>query len=104
MRLEANNYDIVTACDGIEGVEKAQKEKPDLILLDVLMPNLDGFQTLEKLKENSQTKLIPVIMLTAKDQLADITKAIELGANDYIVKPFDYRAMLEKIQKALKLN
>ncbi|MFH1504226.1 MAG: response regulator [Candidatus Omnitrophota bacterium] len=101
MRLEANNYEVITAYDGKEGLEKARKEKPGLILLDILMPEMDGYQALEKLREDITTKLIPVIMFTAKGQLEDISKAAGLGIEDYIVKPFDYRVMLEKIKKAL---
>lgn len=101
IRLTASNYEVLVAYDGVEGLEKAQKEKPDLILLDILMPNMDGFETLAKLRENDQTKSIPVLMLTAKSQLEDVTKAHSLGALDYIVKPFDYISMLTKIRKAL---
>lgn len=101
IRLTASGYEVLNACDGPEGLKLAQKEKPDLILLDVLMPNMDGFQTLEKLKEDNQTKPIPVIMLTAKSQLEDVTKATNLGAEDYVVKPFDHIAMLGKIKKTL---
>jgi len=104
IRLTANGYEVLSACDGPEGLELAQKEKPDLILLDILMPDMDGFQTLEKLKRDSQTKSIPVIMLTAQSQLNDVTKATNLGAEDYIVKPFDSIAMLVKIKKALQLK
>lgn len=100
-RLTVSGYDVFIAYDGEEALDKA-KEKPDLILLDVMMPKMNGFQTIEKLKENSQTKDIPVIMLTAKSQIDDVTKAINLGAEDYIVKPFDHIAMLGKIKKALR--
>jgi len=101
IRLSVSGYEVLTACDGVEGLEKAKKEKPDLILLDVSMPKMDGFKTLEKLKQNSQIKFIPVIMLTAKSQLDDVTKATDLGAEDYIVKPFDYITVLDKIKKAI---
>lgn len=101
-RLKANGYEVIPAYGGSEALLKAQKEKPDLVLLDVLMPDMDGFQTLAKLKQESQTKPIPVIMLTAKSQLEDITKATHLGAEDYVVKPFDHMAMLAKIKKVLK--
>ena len=103
MRLEANNYDVITASGGIEGLEKAEKDDPDLILLDILMPGMDGYQTLEKLKENSETKSIPVIMLTAKGQADDLTRSVSLGAIDYVVKPFSPVKLLEKIKRALQL-
>ena len=101
-RLKANRYGVIIANNGIECLEKAQTEKPDLILLDIMMPEMDGFQTLEKLRENNQTKSIPVIMLTAKSQLDDVNKAANLGVTDYIVKPFSPVVFLEKIHKALK--
>lgn len=83
-------------------VKIAKEEEPDLILLDILMPEMDGYQTLEKLKEDDQTKSIPVLMLTAKSQVGDVTKAVNLGAIDYIVKPFSHVVLLEKIHKALE--
>ena len=102
IRLEANNYEVIAAYEGVEGLEKAKNEKPDLILLDIAMPFMDGYQTLQKLKENDQTKPIPVIMLTAKSQVDDVTKVADLGAVDYVVKPFSPATFLEKIHKALK--
>jgi len=101
MRLKANSYEVVSANSGREGIEKARQQKPDLILLDVLMPEMDGYQALGALKKDSQTKLIPVIMFTAKSQLEDVARASELGVEDYIVKPFDHRVLLDKIKKAL---
>ncbi len=102
IRLEANNYDVIAAYDGVEGLEKAKNEKPDLILLDISMPFMDGYQALQKLKENDQTKSIPVIMLTAKSQIDDVTKVADLGAADYVVKPFNPQTFLAKIHKALE--
>ncbi|MBL7072735.1 MAG: response regulator [Candidatus Omnitrophica bacterium] len=102
VRLESFGYEVVVAEDGVKCLEKASSGKPDLILLDVLMPEMDGFQALKKLKEDDLMKTIPVIMLTAKDKLDDVAKANALGAADFIVKPFDYRIMVEKIRKILK--
>jgi len=102
VRLESFGYEVVAAEDGVKCLEKAGRDKPDLILLDILMPEMDGFQALKKLKEDELTKAIPVIMLTAKDKIDDVTKANALGAEDFIVKPFDYRVMVEKIRKMLK--
>jgi len=101
-RLKANGYQIVTAGDGLEGYEIAQKERPDLILMDVMMPKLDGYQALEKLKADEATKAIPVVMLTARAQPEDVEKAGMGGAVDYIVKPFTPVILLEKIKNALK--
>ena len=101
VRLTSNNYAVSFAHDGVQGLEKAQKDKPDLILLDVVMPNMDGLQMLNKLKQTRETKVIPVIMLTARSQVDDVSKAIQLGAADYIVKPFEAKIMLEKIRKII---
>ncbi|MFH1798134.1 MAG: response regulator [Candidatus Omnitrophota bacterium] len=102
LRLEHAGYEVLLAYNGREGFEKAEKEKPNLILMDVLMPEMDGLQAVEKLKTNNQTEAIPVLMLTAKSQLTDVTKATNLGAEDYIVKPFDSKVLLEKVKKALR--
>ena len=102
MRLEANNYDVIAAYDGEEGLDKAQKENPDIILLDIQMPRMDGYQTLKKLREDSRTESIPVIMLTAKSQAVDVSQAAGLGANDYIVKPFDPQTLMQKIKEHIK--
>jgi len=102
IRLKMNGYEVITAGDGVEGFEKGKQENPDLILLDVNMPNMDGFETLTKLKEDTQTASIPIIMLTAQQQIDDLNKASNLGAVDYIVKPFNNRTLLEKIYKVLK--
>lgn len=102
IRLEANNYAVVTASNGPDGLKKAEEEKPDLILLDILMAGMDGYQTLEKLKGSDQAKAIPVLMLTAKSQIGDVTRADSLGAVDYVVKPFNPPMLMEKIRKALE--
>jgi len=101
-RLKVSGYGVITATDGVEGLKKAQEAKPDVILLDILMPKMDGFHTLKKLKENIITKNIPVVMFTAKGQGEDVEKAAELGAVDYIVKPFTPLILFDKIKKALK--
>ena len=99
MRLEANNFEVAVASDGRDGLKKGSENKPDLIILDILMPNLDGFSMLAKLREDEETKSLPVIILTAKDTPDSVAKALKLGANDYIVKPFEARILLEKIRK-----
>jgi len=102
VRLESFGYEVVVAEDGVKCLEKTGRDKPDLILLDIMMPEMDGFKVLKKLKEDDRMKAIPVIMLTAKDSIDDVTKANALGAEDFIVKPFDYRVLVEKIKKMLK--
>ena len=101
-RLRANGYDVITAGNGAEGLEKARKEAPDLILLDIVMPQMNGHETLSKLKESSETKSIPVIMFTSKGQVDDVERATYGGAIDYIVKPFDPIVLLSKIKKVLE--
>jgi len=100
-RLIANGFVIIIAPNGAEGFETAKKEKPDLIILDMVMPEMDGIETLIKLKATEETKNIPVIMFTAKGQSEDVEKAQSAGAADYIVKPFSPPILLEKVGKAL---
>ncbi len=100
-RLEASGYGAITAYDGIQGLEKAKNEKPDLILLDIKMPNMDGHTMLRNLKKHKEeTKSIPVIILTGYDGLDDLF-GLE-GAADYIVKPFEDKDLLLRISKALR--
>lgn len=96
-RLEMNGYCITTACNGKEGFERAIQEKPDIILLDVIMPVMDGFEMLEALRKHPELKDCPVIMVTARSQTHDIARAKGGGVEDYIVKPFDLSELLEKI-------
>ncbi|MCK5450814.1 MAG: response regulator [Candidatus Omnitrophica bacterium] len=100
-RLKANGFEVVTAENGLMGYEKAKEEHPDLIILDVLMPELNGYETLLKLKSDEETKNIPVIMFTAKSQIEDVEKAQEAGACDYVVKPFSPPVLLGKIKNVL---
>lgn len=102
IRLKHAGYEVLTACDGRDGLEKAKSERPDLILLDILMPRMDGYQTLVELKALDKVKSIPVIMLTAESMIDDVSKAADSGADDYVVKPFSHVTLLEKIHKALK--
>ncbi len=101
MRLEASNFEVTVASDGEECLYKIEENIPDLILLDIFMPNREGFETLRMLKEKYWTKSVPVIMLTAKDSPDSVARALKMGASDYIVKPFESRVLLEKIRKLL---
>jgi len=100
-RLKFNEIDVITAANGKEGLEKAANEKPDLILLDINMPVMDGHEMLERMKHSSDLKDIPVIMLTAFSDAKDVAKAADLGVADYITKPFDFTDLMGKISKAL---
>ncbi len=99
--LEGEGYQIISAFDGREALEKIGKEKPDLVLLDIIMPKMDGFEVLAKAKKDPQTKDIPIVMLTAKGQQSDEDKGRRLGAEDYIIKPFSPSHLLHKIEEVL---
>ncbi len=89
MSLQSEGYEVITAANGLEALDKVRDEKPDLVVMDVLMPELDGFATLRRLKEDPASDNIPVIMLTAKDSEADILAGWLRGADIYMTKPFD---------------
>jgi CRP-like cAMP-binding protein/ActR/RegA family two-component response regulator len=102
--LELAQYNVVTAKNGKEGVELAQKEKPDLIICDIMMPVLDGHGALYLLSKNEETASIPFIFLTAKAERSDFRKGMEMGADDYLTKPFDDVELLNAIESRLKKN
>ena len=93
-RLKANNYDVITAVDGQEALELAQREKPDLIILDLMLPKLDGYKVCSILKSNDQHKDTPIIMLTARGEIDDMKNGLEKGANAYVTKPFNSNALI----------
>jgi len=99
--LEGEGYQIISASDGREALEKIGKEKPDLVLLDVVMPKMNGLEVLAKVKKDPQTKDVPIIMLTAKGQQLDKDKGMRLGAEDYIIKPFSPSHLLRKIEEIM---
>lgn len=100
--LSQSGYEVVIAQDGFECIDKAEKEKPDLILLDFMMPKMDGLTTLAGLKKSTETAGIPVIMVTASDDKKNVRQAHESGASDYVVKPIDKALLLERIASTLK--
>ena len=102
--LKLANYNVLTAKNGKEGVEMAQKEKPDLIICDIMMPVLDGHGALHMLSKNEETASIPFIFLTAKAERSDFRKGMEMGADDYLTKPFDDVELLNAIESRLKKN
>jgi DNA-binding response OmpR family regulator len=89
VNLEAEGMQVLEAADGIAGVEAAQAERPDVVLLDVMMPGMDGWQVAERLLEDEATSHIPLIFLTARAELRDRARGLELGGVDYITKPFN---------------
>lgn len=100
--LSGWKYEVSTAPSGAEGLQKAEAEAPNLIFLDIVMPEMDGFEVLGRLKGMDKTKSMPVIMLTGQGEEAAVARAFELGAADYIVKPFTPNVLMEKIKKAVK--
>ncbi|MBN1123385.1 MAG: response regulator [Sedimentisphaerales bacterium] len=101
-RLEMNDYKVFTAGNGKEGLERFGEEHPDVILLDVIMPLMDGLEMLETLRKRPDGQDVSVIMLTARSQAQDIARANAAGIDDYIVKPFDLSELLEKIETVVE--
>jgi two-component system alkaline phosphatase synthesis response regulator PhoP len=89
VNLEAEGMDVLEAADGEQGLELARAEKPDVVLLDVMMPGMDGWQVAERLVEDAETTDIPLVFLTARAELRDRARGLELGGVDYITKPFN---------------
>lgn len=103
LKLESEGYQVDCAADGIIGLEKIRKKKYDIILLDIIMPNLDGFKVLERIKAAPEYSKIPVVILTNLSQKKDIQKGIELGAVDYIIKTkFTPTEVVKTISKVLE--
>ena len=100
-RLKSVGHEVIFAVDGGEALEMVTKEKPELVLLDVIMPVMNGFQVLRKLKSQEETKNIPVIMLTSKAQEKDIVSGLEVGAVDYVTKPFSFAELNARVNRAL---
>lgn len=97
-------YEVILARDGESALEMVEKEKPDVILLDIMMPKLDGFEVLKILKENDETKLIPVIMVTALKEIEDRAKALELGADDFLTKPVEKIELRARVKSAVNVK
>ena len=100
-RLETNGYRIVPASNGLEGLDRAKGEKPDLIILNVMMPQLDGIMTTLRLKGVAETKTTPIIIMTGIKERDNMILARHVGASDYITKPFESSKLLKKIDKLL---
>lgn len=100
-RLEASGYSVITALDGQEAVDKARAAKPDIILLDVMMPKMNGFQACKEIKTDPATRSIPIIILSAKTQQSDKFWGEEVGADSYVTKPFEAADLLSAIKKLI---
>lgn len=100
--LRQEGYEVISALDGETGLREAESEKPDLILLDLILPKINGFDVLKKLKEKEETREIPVIVLTNLEGAGDVQKAVELGAKTYLVKAnYSLEEIVKKIKKTL---
>ncbi|HHL72584.1 MAG TPA: response regulator [Bacteroidetes bacterium] len=101
MRLESSGYEVLSAYDGKEGLRKAREEKPDLIILDVMLPKLNGFKVCRLLKFDAKYQHIPIFMLTSRKKQSDIETGKETGAEEYIVKPYEISELMELIERYL---
>ena len=102
--LKQKGYECIFANDGEEGLKLAKEEEPDLIILDVMMPKINGYKICRLLKYDARYKKIPIIMITARGQEQDKAIGEETGADEYITKPFEFSTVIEKIEKYLKVD
>ena len=100
--LSAAGYDVITAADGYQGLEKVKTEKPDLVILDIVMPGINGFEVCKILRSDDSNNLMPIIMLTAQENEDDKLTGLELGADDYITKPFNQRELVSRVRNTLR--
>lgn len=103
-RLLANNYDVITATDGEEGLRKARERCPDLVLLDILMPKMDGLEVCRHLKSDSLLPFIPVILVTAKAGAGDVIAGLEAGGDEYLTKPVNHGALVARVKSMLRIK
>lgn len=101
LRLEKSGYEVVAAGDGEQALAAALERAPDLALLDVMMPKLDGYEVTERLRQEEATRHLPVILLTARVQETDIARGVEAGADDYVKKPFSTSELRDRVQAVL---
>lgn len=102
INLELFGYDVITAYNGIQGFTLAKQELPSLIVLDIMMPDVDGYTVAKRIRENDSTKDIPILMLTAMGQLEDKVKGFDIGVDDYLVKPFEMEELKVRVRALLK--
>ena len=102
--LEKERYKVITAEDALEGINTLNSRKIDLIILDIIMPDIDGYEALKIIKSSDHLKDIPVLMLTAKNEIDDMMKGFELGADEYLAKPFELSELLARIRNLLRIK
>ncbi len=100
--LEAEDYIVLEAYEGNEAMRKSKAEIPDLIILDLMLPGMDGYEVCSRLKKDARTGKIPIIMLTARDEVRDKVEGLEIGADDYVTKPFNLNELKARIKSALR--
>jgi two-component system, OmpR family, alkaline phosphatase synthesis response regulator PhoP len=101
-KLSQQGFTVIVAQDGEEAIKKAKAEQPDLIISEVVLPGLDGFEILRRMKDTDQLKSIPIIMLTVKVKDTDVVTGLELGVTDYMTKPFSLNELIVRINRALQ--
>jgi DNA-binding response OmpR family regulator len=99
--LEKEGYEVLTAVNGLEGLTKVKGENPDLLILDVMLPGIDGFEVCHRLRAEPQTAQLPILMLSAKGQAADKSMGLQVGANEYLTKPVERLVLLSKVEALL---
>jgi DNA-binding response OmpR family regulator len=101
VNFEIEGFDVICAADGEEGYRRAQAERPDVVISDIMMPRRDGLQLLADLKGNPSTEALPVILLSAKAQKSEVQHGLDMGADDYITKPFDPIQLIDRLNAAV---
>lgn len=104
MRLESQGYEVATAGDGVEALEKTRELLPDLVLLDIMMPRMDGIETVKRLKTDASLPFIPVILVTAKADATDVIAGLESGGDDYLTKPVDHASLSARVRAMLRIK
>jgi len=102
--LVSGGYQVLTAGDGKEAIEKVRNEAPDLMILDINMPDMDGYEVCKKLRQDPVYRRLPIIMLTVRKDVKDQVKGMELGSDEYITKPFNPEELLIRVKKLLKIS
>ena len=101
LHMKMSGYDVLSAANGEKALEIAKEEKPDLIILDLMLPKIDGWETCKRLRQDPEIKNVPVIMLTARAEIEDKLKGFEAGADDYVTKPFSPRELVSRVKRVL---